>query len=90
MPDRKLVAFLDLEHEVDARILLADGLRRDPRLEIAVLAIEFVHALDVALHISAPQWSARLRLQFEFFQIVVFDLFVAFKGDAKSSDFQQP
>ncbi len=77
MPNRKLVALLDLENQIEA-VFPRDRLRIDPDLKIAVLAIELDNVRDVVVHEGMRERSAGPRLH-GFLQILVLDLLVAFE-----------
>jgi hypothetical protein len=81
---RELVAFLDLEHEVGAAVLVGDGFRIDRDAEITVQAIELDDADDVVVHQRTAERAAGFRLQ-GLPQIFVFDLFVALEGEPRDA-----
>ena len=56
--------FVDDEDEVDAAVGTRNHLRLDGRVVAAGTAIEFKNALDVALHQSLAERTARFRLNF--------------------------
>ena len=78
--DAGLVAFVDLEHEVDAVVRKLDDLRLDADVEAAVAPVDLDDALHVGLHGRARQRAARLRLHFVG-ELVVLELLVAFERD---------
>ena len=77
LPDRKLVALLDLEDQIEA-LFPRDRLWIDPDFEIAVLAIEFDDLRDVIMHEGVRKRSPGARLH-DFLQIIVLDPLVAFE-----------
>ena len=79
--DAGLVAFVDLEDEIDAVVRQLDDLRIDRDVEAAAAAIDFDDALHVGLHRRPRQRAARLRLHFGL-ELLVLDLLVALEGDA--------
>ena len=79
--DRRLVAFVDFEDEVDAAVSALDDLGFDPHIEAAAAAIDFDDPLHVGLHGGARQRPARFRLDFGA-QRLVLDLLVALERDA--------
>ena len=62
--DAGLLAFLDLEHEIDAVVRKLDDLRLDADVEAAVAPVDFDDALHVGLHGRTGQRAAGLRLHF--------------------------
>ena len=78
--DAGLVAFLDLEHEIDAVVRKLDDLRLDADVEAAVAPVDFDDALHVGLHGRTRQRAAGLRLHFVG-ELVVLELRVAFERD---------
>ena len=78
--DAGLLAFLDLEHEIDAVVRKLDDLRIDADVEAAVAPIDLDDALHVGLHGRARQRAAGLRLHFVG-ELVVLELRVAFERD---------
>ena len=78
--DAGLVAFVDLEHQIDAVVRQLDDLRLDGHVEAAAAVIDFDDALHVGLHGRLRQRAARLRLHFGF-ELLVLGLLVAFEGD---------
>ena len=82
LPDRELLALLDLEDEIDALVLARDRLRFDLGFEIAVLTIERDDLLDVALDRRARQRPPLFGLH-RFFEVLVLDLPVTVEGDAR-------
>ena len=78
--DAGLLAFLDLEHEIDAVVRQLDDLRLDADVEAAVAPVDLDDALHVGLHGRTRQRAARLRLHFVG-ELVVLELLVAFERD---------
>ena len=78
--DAGLLAFLDLEHEIDAIVRKLDDLRLDADVEAAVAPIDFDDALHVGLHGRPRQRAAGLRLHFVG-ELVVLELAIALEGD---------
>ena len=58
LASRELVAFLDLEDEIDARVLGVDGFRYDADVVIAALAIKLARSI----HGPSPPVRVRSRL----------------------------
>ncbi len=75
------VAFVDLEHEIDAALVELDDLGFDRGVVAAAASIDRQDALDVGLHARAGEDLARLGLHLVA-QLVVLDLAVTFEGDA--------
>ena len=81
-PDRELVAFLDLEDEIDAIARGIDRLRLDPHVEIAVLAVKRDDVLDIVVDDGARQRPAVFRLQ-RLLEVFVLDLLVALEDEPR-------
>ena len=77
--DAGLLAFVDLEHEIDAVVRQLDDLRLDADVEAAVAPVDFDDALHVGLHRRARERAARLGLHFAG-ELVVLELLVALEG----------
>ncbi len=74
-----LLAFVDLENQVDAIVRPLDHLRLDGDVEAAVAMIDVDDALGIGLHLGARQRVARLRLDF-LLKLLVLHPMVAFEG----------
>ena len=79
--DAGLVAFGDLEHQIDAVVRQFDEFRLDAHVEAAGAAVDFDNALDVGLYGRLGQRAARLGLHLGL-ELLVLGLLVAFKGNA--------
>ncbi len=79
--DAGLLAFLDLENQVDAIVRPLDDLRHYLHVKTSVAVIHLDDALHVRLHDGARERAARSRLNL-LLQLVVFDLVAAFEGQA--------
>ena len=82
-PDRELVAFLDLEDEIDAIARGIDRLRLDPHVEIAALAVKRDDVLDIVVDDGARQRPAVFRLQ-RLLEVFVLDLLVALEDEPRN------
>ena len=81
--DRELVAFLDLEDEIDAIARGIDRLRLDPHVEIAALAVKRDDVLDIVVDDGARQRPAVFRLQ-RLLEVFVLDLLVALEDEPRN------
>ena len=79
--DRRLLAFRDLEHEIDAVGRARDGLWLDPHVEAAAVLVEIDDPDHVGLHGRRDERAARLGLQLGG-QLLVLEAFVALESDA--------
>ncbi len=79
--DRRLAAFGDLEHQIDAVVRPVNDLRLDPHIIAAIAAIDFDDALHVRLHDRARQRAARFGLNL-LAELLVLDALVALELDA--------
>ncbi len=80
MLDASLLAFVDLENQVDAVVRPVDNFRGDLDVEAAVALINLDDALGVGLHRSARQRAALLGLDL-LRQLLILDAVIAFEVD---------
>ena len=90
-----LLAFLDLEHQIDTVVRQFDDLRIDRHVEAAAAVIDLNDPLHIGLHHRFRQGAARLRLNFGL-KLFVLGFFVTLEGDAidhrvfDHADYQAP